>query len=229
MGIMSEALLPLVGLIALSVAPTLGSAQTVASPRSFQIVTTNLPLPEAGKPYAVQLRATGGKPPYHWSLPTGSLPPGLNLDAESGAIRGTPQANNEFSVLVQVTDSSNPPLIYTKLLLASAEAPLSVRWTAIPQISQSNIVGAVRVKNGSKDVLDMTVIVVAVNEIGKAFALRYEHLQLGSGVETPDLQFNSSLPSGLYTVHADAIGEVPAKKAIYRDRRELSGLVVQSQ
>jgi|SRR5579859_2190651 len=226
---MGKALLSFVGVIGLSANLGVASAQTVPRPRSFQIVTSNLPLPEAGKPYAVQLRTAGGKPPYHWSLPTGSLPPGLNLDAENGAIRGTPQSNNEFSVLVQITDSSNPPLIYTKLLVASADAPLSVRWTAIPQISQSNIVGAVRVKNGSKDALDMTVIVVAVNEIGKAFALRYEHLMLASGAETPDLQFNSSLPLGQYAVHADAIGEVSAKKAIYRDRRELSGLVVQSQ
>ena len=204
-------------------------AQTQPSSRPFQIVTANLPLPDAGQPYAVQLRTVGGKSPYHWSIQTGALPAGLNLDPDRGVIRGTPQSNDEFSVLVRVTDSSNPPLYHTKLLVASAQAPLTVRWTAIPQITESNIVGAVRVRNGSKDAVDTTVIVVAVNEIGKAFALRYEHLQLASGTETPDLQFNSSLPLGQYTIHADAVGEVPAKKAIYRDRRELTGLVVQSQ
>ena len=204
-------------------------AQTQPSSRPFQIVTANLPLPDVGKPYAIQLRAVGGKPPYHWSIQTGALPAGLNLEPQRGLISGTPQSNDGFSVLVQITDSSDPPLYQTKLLVASVQAPLTVRWTAIPQITQSNVVGAVRVKNGSKDTVDMTVIVVAVNETGKAFALRYEHLQLASGVETPDLQFNLSLPLGQYTVHADAVGEVPAKKAIYRDRREMSGLVVQSQ
>jgi hypothetical protein len=73
------------------------------------------------------------------------------------------------------------------------------------------------------------VIVVAVNEIGKAFALRYEHLTLPKGAETPDLKFDSSLPLGQYTLHADAVGEVPAKNAIYRDRREIPGLVIESQ
>ena len=222
---MRKALLPLLGVMALCIA----AAQTVNRPRLFQIVTTNLPLPDAGKPYTFQLRAVGGKPPYHWSLPSAGLPAGLNLDPEAGAISGMPQSSDGFSVLVQVTDSSNPPLMHSKLLVASAEAPLTVRWTAIPQITVSNIAGAVRVRNGSKDVIDMTVIVVAVNETGKAFALRYEHLNLASGAETPDLQFNSRLPLGQYTVHADAVGEVPAKKAIYRDRRELGGLVVQSQ
>jgi hypothetical protein len=104
-----------------------------------------------------------------------------------------------------------------------------VRWTAIPHISSTKIAGAVRVKNGSRDAAEVTVIVVAVNEVGKAFALRYEHLDLASGAETPDLRFEQTLPLGQYTVHADAVGEVPSKKAIYRDRRELSGLVVNSQ
>jgi hypothetical protein len=226
---MRKTLFPLLGVIALCVGLGAARAQTVNRPRLFQIVTTNLPLPDAGKPYTFQLRAVGGKLPYHWSLPSAGLPAGLNLDPEAGAISGTPQSTDGFSVLVQVTDSSNPPLIHSKLLVAGTEAPLTVRWTAIPQITVSNIVGAVRVKNGSRDVIDMTVIVVAVNETGKAFALRYEHLKLASGAETPDLEFNSSLPLGQYTVHVDAVGEVPAKKAIYRDRRELGGLVVQSQ
>ena len=229
---MREAWLPLLGAISLCVGAGAVHSQTETRPlpsRPFQIVTQNLPVPELGKRYAVQLKVVGGQPPYRWAIPTGVLPPGLNLDPDRGAISGRAQSSSEFSVLVQVTDSSNPPLYYTKLLVASADAPLTINWTQIPQITLSNIVGAVRVRNGSKDTVDMTVIVVAVNETGKAFALRYERLNLASGAETPDLEFNSSLPLGQYTVHADAVGEVPAKKAIYRDRRELSGLVVESQ
>ena len=106
---------------------------------------------------------------------------------------------------------------------------LAIRWTDRPHISLDHMAGAVRVKNGSKDSVDLTVIVVAVNEYGKAFALRYERLTLPRGAETPDLKFDSSLPLGQYTLHADAVGEVPAKNAIYRDRREVPGFIVQSQ
>jgi hypothetical protein len=203
--------------------------QTATRSQALQIVMPNLPLPDAGEKYEVKLRAIGGTPPYRWSIQATPLPPGLNLNANTGVISGIPESSDEFSVLVQVTDSADPPGTHSKLLVASEGAPLTVRWTVRPHITAGNIIGAVRVENGSNDSVDVTVIVVAVNEIGKAFALRYEHLNLAPGKETPDLKFDSSLPPGQYTAHADAVGEVAAKKAIYRDRREQDGLVVQAQ
>ena len=203
--------------------------QTANSSRPFQIVTRNLPMPEAHKRYVVELKAVGGQPPYHWSILGSPLPPGLTLDSERGVILGTAQFSSGYSVLVQVADSSQPPRVVSKLLVASASAPLTVTWATAPQVSGTNISGAARVSNGTKDDVNLTIIVVAVNEIGKAFALRYEHLILAKGMETPDLTFEVSLPMGRYTLHADAVGEVPEKNAIYRDRRELEGLLVQAQ
>jgi hypothetical protein len=193
----------------------------------FQIITQKLPLPVVGQRYYVPLKVVGGSPHYQWSLPQGQLPAGLTLDSQKGIIFGRPTSTEEFSVLVQVADSSDPPLLITKLLVASATAPLAVTWAAIPQVAQSNIVGAVRVSNGSKDTMDMTVIVMAVNEVGKAFALRYERLNLAAGMDSPDLKFDVFVPSGQYVVHADAVGEVADKNAIYRDRRQVDGLAVQ--
>jgi hypothetical protein len=193
----------------------------------FQIATQKLPLPIVGQRYYVPLKVVGGSPPYQWSLPQGQLPAGLTLDAQKGIIFGRPASAGEFSVLVQVADSSEPPLVITKLLVAAATAPLTVAWATAPQVAQSNIVGAVRVSNGSKDTMDMTVIVMAVNEIGKAFALRYERLNLAAGMDSPDLKFDVFVPSGQYVVHADAVGEVADKNAIYRDRRQVDGLAVQ--
>jgi len=207
------------------------SSATAQSPPPkplFQIVTQNLPLPVAGQRYSVALKAIGGQLPYHWSIqdPT-LLPPGLFFDAQRAVIFGRPQSNHEFSVLVQVSDSSQPALTVSKLLVAASGAPLTVTWTANPEVQSTNIVGAVKVSNGSKDTVDTTVIVVAVNETGKAFALRYERLNLPPGTESPDLKFNNNVPSGQYSVHVDAVGEVAAKNAIYRDRRQVDGLAVQ--
>jgi hypothetical protein len=204
-------------------------AQAAGSGRAFQIVTSNLPLPEPGVEYKAELKVVGGKPPYSWAILQQGLPPGLAFDSTRGIIFGIPQSEAQYSVLVQVSDSSEPPLTTTRLLVANAGPLLAIRWTDRPHISADHVAGAVRVKNGSRDNIDLTILVVAVNEIGKAFALRYEHLTLAKGVETPDLKFDSSLPLGQYTLHADAIGEVPAKNLIYRDRRELEGLTVQSQ
>ena len=193
----------------------------------FQIVTQTLPVPVYGQRYFVPLKVIGGQPPYHWSIQGKGLPTGLRFDEQRGVIFGSAATNREFSVVVQVADSSQAPLVISKLLVAAAAAPLTVSWTDVPQVAQSNIVGSVRVSNGSKDDMDMTVIVTAVNEIGKAFALRYERLNLPAGGDSPDLKFDVFVPNGQYTVHADAVGQVAAKNAIYRDRRQQDGLVVQ--
>ena len=220
---------PLILCSALTWTASVASAQTSASTRSFQIVTSNLPPPEIGVEYKAEIRVVGGRQPYIWTVLQQSLPLGLTLDSTRGVIFGTPQSDAQFSALIQVSDSSEPSLTITKLLVSNPGPLLAIRWTDRPHISADHMGGALRVKNGSKDDVDLTVIVVAVNEYGKAFALRYEHLALPRGAETPDLQFDSSLPLGQYTLHADAVGEVAAKNAIYRDRRELPGFVVQSQ
>ncbi len=71
-------------------------------------IATSSPLPDGntGTRYSQVLGATGGTPPYSWSITTGSLPPGLTLDASTGAIVGTPATLGTFSFTVQVTDSA---------------------------------------------------------------------------------------------------------------------------
>jgi hypothetical protein len=56
--------------------------------------------------YTYQLQLNGGKQPYTWSLSPGSLlPPGLTLNASTGAISGKPTAAGTFNFTVQVIDS----------------------------------------------------------------------------------------------------------------------------
>jgi hypothetical protein len=74
------------------------------------------------------------------------------------------------------------------------------------------------VSNGTKDAFDLTVIVVAVNEIGKAFALGYQRFDLRPQTKEMEIKFGSTMPRGQYVIHADAIADVPDKNAIYRDR-----------
>jgi hypothetical protein len=208
---------------------TLASALAQESRPGFQITTRNLPPAEPDKPYTVRLRAVGGQAPYMWKLLSWDGVDDAHIAGDTGVFTARIRPGAEVSVRVQVTDSSNPPLTYTKDLRLAKSAPLAIRWEQTPSVRGAGISGALRVTNATADAFDLTVIVVAVNETGKAFALRYEHLMLAPNTETPALAFESSLPLGHYTVHADAVAEIPTKHSILRDRSEQPGLVVETQ
>ncbi|MGH9642488.1 MAG: putative Ig domain-containing protein [Terriglobales bacterium] len=61
---------------------------------------------QVGVPYSSALVATGGVPPYTFSIITGSLPPGLTLNTSTGAITGTPTQAGTFNFTAQVVDST---------------------------------------------------------------------------------------------------------------------------
>ncbi len=62
----------------------------------------------AGKyaqPLRVEVSATGGKPPYRWTV-DGSLPRGVSLGYSSGVLAGTPSSAGTFPIQLVVTDAS---------------------------------------------------------------------------------------------------------------------------
>jgi len=60
-------------------------------------------------PYSSALSATGGVPPYTFAITVGSLPDGLTLTPDTGAIAGTPTTAGTFNFTAQVTDFSGNP------------------------------------------------------------------------------------------------------------------------
>lgn len=191
----------------------------------FQILTTHLPPPVQGRPYYVPLQAKGGTPPFQWVILDGRLPPGLALDVNKGIIAGVPANAKPFSITIQVTDSSSPPLAETRLLPSSKTAPLALDWATAPTLSGATLTGAVHAQNAAGADATVTVIVVAVNERGKAFALRYARAPLADGAATPELTFSQALPPGTYTLNADAVAEI-APGVIYRQHLERSGFEI---
>jgi len=73
-------------------------------------ITTSSPLPP-GSPaiaYSTTLAASGGTPPYsNWTVSSGTLPPGLSLNAATGVLSGTPTTTtgSPFAFSVTVSDS----------------------------------------------------------------------------------------------------------------------------
>jgi hypothetical protein len=75
---------------------------------ALSVTTTALPGVFLGVSYAAQAAASGGVPPYTWSISAGALPPGLALDSSSGVISGVPVGGTgSASVTLEVTDSKS--------------------------------------------------------------------------------------------------------------------------
>lgn len=84
-------------------------------------ITTNSPLSNGTVTVAygpVQLAATGGTPPLTWSIASGSLPPGLQLNQNTGTISGTPTTAGTSTATIRVQDAGSPQ--------QSAQKPFSI-------------------------------------------------------------------------------------------------------
>ena len=111
------------GVLTLTVAATLG------------IVAAALEDAAVGAPYSRTLTATGGSPPYTWSVAAGALPEGLALDASGGVISGAPVSAGSYSFTIRVTDSAGaeaarPYRIGTAAGLLITTAPVLPSGTA---------------------------------------------------------------------------------------------------
>lgn len=92
----------------------------------LEVLTTNLPSGVKGKPYSVKIATRGGIAPVSCTL-TGTLPQGLNFDAQTCGIDGTPTeaANGPLSILAK--DSQEVPAQVSKNLDLAVVGP-GVAW-----------------------------------------------------------------------------------------------------
>ncbi|MGU3603802.1 putative Ig domain-containing protein [Methylobacterium brachiatum] len=61
----------------------------------------------AGQAYSAQFTASGGNGPYSWTLASGTLPPGLSLDAATGLVGGTPTTLGSYpGIQLKVADAA---------------------------------------------------------------------------------------------------------------------------
>jgi hypothetical protein len=80
---------------------------TTTGPQALTIDTTSIGPATAGTFYTTTLAASGGTPPFTWSVASG-LPLGITINASSGIISGTAANGGNFPFTAQVHDAGSP-------------------------------------------------------------------------------------------------------------------------
>lgn len=132
----------------LTVKVTDSQKNPVAATKSFTLnlaipplsVTTTAALKDGtiGDAYGTPLAATGGVPPYTWSITAGGLPPGLGLNTATGNIGGTPAAGGLFRFTAQVADSQGTPLTTAKAFTLNVAIP-ALTITSAPTLPAGTV------------------------------------------------------------------------------------------
>ena len=84
--------------------------------------------------------------------------------------------------------------------------------------------GSVTVSNLAEQDVMLTVIVMAVNQIGRATTLGLSEVHVGVGRSRS--YHLEPARAGPYVVHADAVAEVASTNTIYRARKQTTGALV---
>src|SRR6266851_5444601 len=82
-------------------------AQNNATPNNLLLQGT-FPAGTVSQSYNAVLAVGGGKFPYHFSVKTGALPPGISLNPATGSFSGNPRSAGTFSFEVIVTRRNWP-------------------------------------------------------------------------------------------------------------------------
>ena len=120
-------------------------AANQTSTRDFQITVAAAPVPAisttslsggtVGQSYSASVSATGGTPPFNWTVSAGSLPPGLSMSS-NGTITGTPTTPGDFDFTVRVGDSRGQSATrQLRITINAAVTPLSIVTTSLSNSS----------------------------------------------------------------------------------------------
>lgn len=74
----------------------------------LMLISNNIPAVAAGVNYSYKFAVVGGMTPYRFTVPAGSLPPGLALDPDTGILAGTPDLTSggtSYSATIKVIDA----------------------------------------------------------------------------------------------------------------------------
>jgi hypothetical protein len=191
--------------------------QGAATGEPLVVTTASLPRGYLHQPYHAQLEAKGGILPLRWELAEGNLPHGVVLQPD-GLLTGTPEETGEFHFTINLSDSGKPAAQIKHPLVLVVAAPLLAQWGKYPKVNGQRLEGSILVSNQTEQDFDLTAIIMAVAENGRATAIGYQRVPVKKGTTELEIPFGENLPSGSYQLNADVVAEVAATNSIYRAR-----------
>ena len=151
-------------------------SQSNATPNNL-ILHGNFPAGTVSESYNAVLAVGGGRSPYHFSVKTGALPPGISLNPATGSFSGKPTSAGTFSFEVIVTDS--------------------------PNLDQGHKAFAINVSSGSSSVVKVSVSPASANLVSNQ---KQQFTATVSGTSNTGVKWSATAGSvdanGLYTAPA---------------------------
>ena len=136
----SNGIFPIIVQVTDSSTPTANTASQSfsisISANAVLTISTTSPVQNAvvASQYNLVLAATGGTPPYLWSLASGALPSGIALTSD-GMLAGTPTLPGSYKFTVEVRDSASTTATLPLALTVTATSPSASRVGVLSQVA----------------------------------------------------------------------------------------------
>ncbi|MDP8215204.1 MAG: putative Ig domain-containing protein [Candidatus Euphemobacter frigidus] len=190
-----------------------GEFSLIVNYQLVYITTGSLEVAVVGEEYQQPIEATGGTPPYIFSMESGSLPNGLSLNGAAGLIEGIVsdiyfgQGTREFIFRVKVIDQSG----YYDI----AELRLTVRETAEPTPITSPTPGLLTSPTPVPTISPVGLHISTDSLPGGKVGVHYDKTLTAQGGVAPYAWSMSSLPPGLSGLSVGTISGVPETAGEY--------------
>jgi hypothetical protein len=107
------------------------SAARAAAAAALKVSAQPLGDGMVGEPYDGYAIAEGGVGAFQWAVTAGSLPPGLDLNGDSGMVQGLPTAAGAYSFTLTATDAATPtPSSASQAFTIAVATPQPLRMDA---------------------------------------------------------------------------------------------------
>jgi hypothetical protein len=104
-----------------------------------------------GSPYNQAIVVSGGAAPYVFSIGSGRLPPGVTLNASTGALTGTPLAAGTYAFTIRVVDANGATAAFAQAIVVEPRpdpsADPAVRGMLAAQVSAASRFGTSQIEN----------------------------------------------------------------------------------